>query len=90
MSGESKDQHTPPDGADLVASGPVLARWLGISGKAVYDLAKAGILVRISRDQFSLEESVRHYCEHIRRTASQHNGDAGGGQDINGTDDRTS
>ena len=59
MSGESKDQHTPTDGADLVASGPVLARWLGISGKAVYDLAKAGILVRISRDQFSLEESVR-------------------------------
>ena len=40
----------------------------GISGKAVYDLAKAEILVRVSRDQFSLEDSVRRYCEHIRRT----------------------
>jgi len=49
----------------------VLARWLGISGKAVYELAKAGILVRVSRDQFYLEESVRRYCEHLRQAASQ-------------------
>jgi hypothetical protein len=49
----------------------VLARWLGISGKAVYELAKAGVLVRVSRDQFLLEESVRRYCEHIRQGASQ-------------------
>ncbi len=69
MSSESKDHHaTLNEDVNLVSSGPVLARWLGISGKAVYDLAKAGILVRVSRDQFSLEDSVRRYCEHIRRT----------------------
>ena len=54
-----------------VATAPVLARWLGISGKAVYDLAKAGVLVHVSRDHFILEESVRRYCEHIRRAASR-------------------
>ena len=74
MSTESKDQLPSNNHADLVASGPVLARWLGITGKAVYDLAKAGILVRVGRDQFSLEESVRRYCEHIRETASRSSG----------------
>jgi hypothetical protein len=71
MSGESKGQQITSAAAEQLASGPVLARWLGISGKAVYELAKAGILVRVSRDQFSLEESVRHYCEHLRQAASQ-------------------
>jgi hypothetical protein len=76
MSAESKDQPTSGDGGKLLASGPVLARWLGISGKAVYDLAKAGILVRVGRDQFLLEESIRRYCDHIRKTASPLGGDA--------------
>jgi hypothetical protein len=61
---------------EAVATPPVLARWLGISGKAVYDLAKAGVLVRVSRDHFLLEESVRRYCDHIRRATSQHDADA--------------
>jgi hypothetical protein len=86
MSGESKDQPTSTDGAELLASGPVLARWLGVSGKAVYDLAKAGILVRVGRDQFLLEESVRRYCEHIRQSASQRVGS--NGQGVNGADHR--
>jgi hypothetical protein len=86
MSGESKDRPSLNDGAELVASGPVLARWLGISGKAVYDLAKAGILLRVSRDQFSLEESVRRYCEYIRRSASQREADARQSQGIGAAD----
>ena len=51
---------------ELLVTAPVLARWLGVNGKAVYDLAKAGILVRFSRDHFLLEDSVRHYCDHVR------------------------
>ena len=51
---------------ELLATAPVIARWLGIFGKAVYDLAKAGILVRFNREQFLLEESVRRYCDHLR------------------------
>jgi hypothetical protein len=53
---------------DLV-SGEELARWLGLSGKEVYDLGKAGVLVRIGR-AYRLEDSVRRYCEHLRRTAA--------------------
>ena len=67
MSRDSKGAPT----SEPVATAPVLARWLGISGKGVYDLAKAGVLVHVSRDQFLLEESVRRYCEHIRRAVSQ-------------------
>jgi hypothetical protein len=58
------EKHT----ADCV-SGPVLARWLGISGKTVYDLGKAGVLVQVGRGQYKLEDSVRGYCEYIRRLA---------------------
>jgi len=87
MSAESND-HQPSSngGSNLLASGPALARWLGISGKAVYDLAKAGILVRASRDQFSLEESVRRYCEHIRQIASQRTSGARQDQDLSGAE----
>jgi hypothetical protein len=58
MSDQIKRPHVDGDAGALMATGPVLPRWLGISGKAVYDLAKAGILVRVNREQFSLEESV--------------------------------
>ena len=50
-------------------SAPVLARWLGVSGKTIYELAKAGVVVRANGGMYRLEESVRRYCEHIR---SQH------------------
>ena len=77
MSRESKGIPTSAGSNEPVATAPVLARWLGISGKAVYELAKAGVLVHVTRDHFLLEESVRRYCDHIRRTASQHDTDAG-------------
>lgn len=70
MSNSSKTQGDPtsaPNG-ELIATAPVLARWLSLSGKAVYDLAKAGVLVRFSRDHFLLEESVRRYCDYVRRS----------------------
>jgi hypothetical protein len=47
-------------------STPVLARWLGVSGKTVYELAKAGVVVRANGHLYRLEESVRRYCEHLR------------------------
>jgi hypothetical protein len=49
-----------------VVSSEEIARWLGLGGKEVYDLAKAGILIRVGR-AYRLEESVRCYCEHLRR-----------------------
>ena len=57
--------------SDLV-SGEELARWLGLSGKEIYDLVKAGILVRIGR-AYRLEQSVRRYCEHLRREVATDN-----------------
>jgi hypothetical protein len=53
--------------SDLV-SGEELARWLGLSDKEVYDLGKAGVLIRVGR-AYRLEDSVRRYCEHLRQTA---------------------
>lgn len=62
---KSNDLTFGPNG-ELIATGPVIARWLGLSGKAVYDLAKSGVLVRLGRNSFLVEESVRRYCDHIR------------------------
>ncbi len=56
---------------ELAVEAPVLARWLGVSGKTVYELAKASIAVRTVGGLYRLEESVRRYCEHIRRMAPQ-------------------
>lgn len=74
MSHETKGTPISAGPNELVATAPVLARWLGISGKTVYELAKSGVLVRVSRDQFLLEESVRRYCDHIRRAAPDRDG----------------
>jgi hypothetical protein len=55
----------------LNTSSRTLARWLGVSGKAVYDLGRVGVLVRVAGGMYRLEESVRGYCEHLRQAAAQ-------------------
>jgi len=57
-------------------SGEELARWLGLSRKEIYDLGKAGILVRVGR-AFRLEESARCYCQHLRSAAARADAEAG-------------
>jgi hypothetical protein len=70
MSSGKKQNRLEKD--NLTVAAPVLARWLGVTGKTVYELTKAGIAVRAEHgDLYRLEESVRRYCEHLRRTASQ-------------------
>jgi hypothetical protein len=44
-----------------------LARLLGVTPKVVYDLAKAGVIERGAGRTFALEDSVRKYCDHLRR-----------------------
>lgn len=53
-----------------------LGRWLGITERMGRELAKEQIVVRAGRGLYKLEESVRRYCEHIRRTTSQRGGEA--------------
>jgi hypothetical protein len=48
-------------------SANTLARCLGVTPKVVYDLAKAGVIERGARRLYPLEDSVRRYCDHIRR-----------------------
>ena len=48
-------------------SANTLARCLGVTPKEVYDLAKAGIIERRAGRLYPLEDSVRRYCDHIRR-----------------------
>jgi hypothetical protein len=47
-----------------------LARLLGVPPKEIYDLAKAGIIERGVGRTFALEDSVRRYCDHMRRQAA--------------------
>jgi terminase small subunit / prophage DNA-packing protein len=60
---------------DNVSAG-VLARWLGVTEKTVRELARCGVVERAGRGLYKLEQSVRSYCEHVRRTASQRGGEA--------------
>jgi hypothetical protein len=50
-------------------SANTLARFIGVSPKVIYDLAKAGVIERGPGRLFPLEDSVRRYCEYIRRQA---------------------
>lgn len=47
----------------------VLGRWFGVSNTAVQQLARRGLLVKSGRGTFSVEESVRAYCTHLRELA---------------------
>jgi hypothetical protein len=38
-----------------------------VSPKVIYDLVKAGVIERSSGRLFALEDSVRRYCEYLRR-----------------------
>jgi hypothetical protein len=46
-------------------SANTLAQCLGVTPKVVYDLTKAGIIERGAGRLYSLEDSVRRYCDHI-------------------------
>ena len=48
-------------------SANTLARCLGVTPKIIYDLTKEGVIERGSGRLFQLEDSVRRYCEHLRR-----------------------
>jgi hypothetical protein len=48
-------------------SANTLARCLGVSLKVAYDLTKVGLIEHGPGRLYSLEDSVRRYCEHIRR-----------------------
>jgi hypothetical protein len=54
------NEETPSVAAD------VLARWLGVTPKEIYDLTKAGVFERGAGKLFELESNVRKYCEHLR------------------------
>ena len=44
-----------------------LAQMLGVTPKEVYDLTKAGVIDRGVGRVYSVEDSVRRYCEWLRR-----------------------
>jgi hypothetical protein len=65
---DREQEHSPKGEPPLPAvSANTLARCLGVTPKEVYDLAKAGIIERGSGRLYPLEDSVRRYCDHIRR-----------------------
>ena len=66
---QDHEKNTDGDGPLPQISAATLARILGVSPKTVYDLTKAGVLEREGGRLFALEDSVRRYCNHLRRTA---------------------
>jgi hypothetical protein len=64
---QDKDQNFHGEALLPPVSANTLARCLGVTPKVVYDLAKAGVIERGAGRLFPLEESVRRYCDHVRR-----------------------
>jgi hypothetical protein len=50
----------------LAVSANTLARYLGVTPKVIYDLAKAGVIQRAPGRLFPLQDSVRRYCDYLR------------------------
>ena len=48
-----------------------IARWFGVSGAAVRQLARRGIVAKAGRGEYDLEQSVRNYCGHLRGTSAR-------------------
>jgi hypothetical protein len=65
---QDKEENESDGEATLPAvSANTLARCLGVTPKIIYDLTKEGVIERGSGRLFQLEDSVRRYCEHLRR-----------------------
>jgi hypothetical protein len=71
MKAKSQDKENDISGEVSLppVSANILARCLGVTPKVVYDLAKIGVIERGAGRLFPLEDSLRRYCEHIRRHA---------------------
>jgi hypothetical protein len=65
----NKDYEPGPNGETALpaVSANTLARCIGVPPKVVYDLTKAGIIDRGAGRMYPLADSVRRYCDHIRR-----------------------
>jgi phage terminase Nu1 subunit (DNA packaging protein) len=59
-------------GTQVTAS--VLANMLGVSKKAISDLAKRGIVAPAGRGRYALEASVNSYCAYLRLMAASRGG----------------
>ena len=66
---DKEESYSDMDTPLPAVSANTLARCLGVPPKVIYDLAKAGIIERGSGRLFELEDSVRRYCQHLRRQA---------------------
>jgi hypothetical protein len=63
----NEENHSNGETPLPAVSANTLARCQGVPPKVIYDLAKAGIIERGSGRLFQLEDSVRRYCDHLRR-----------------------
>jgi len=73
---QNKEENQSNGEAPLPAvSANTLARCLGVTPKIIYDLTKEGVIERGSGRLFQLEDSVRRYCEHLRRQTGAHHPD---------------
>lgn len=60
---------------DAEVSSEELGRWLGISGRAVRDLALRCVFEKTKRGRYLLASSVTRYCDHLRKLATGRGGE---------------
>ncbi|MCW6506900.1 hypothetical protein [Lichenifustis flavocetrariae] len=60
---------------ETTVSAATLASWLGLSDRAVRDLAEKGFVVRAERGRYDLQASIRKYASHLRDVAAGRNVD---------------
>lgn len=65
-----------PDPSALVVSAVVMSEMLGVSKRSISEFGERGIIKRIARNQYALQQSVKLYCEHLRTVAAGRGGDS--------------
>lgn len=68
-------QQPRPDVGNLVVSGSELAELFGVSRRTVSEFSERGIIEKVGRNRFSLQRSIKLYCEHLRSVAAGRGGD---------------
>lgn len=62
---------------EIELSAKELGAMLGVSARMVLNLFERGIVLKAGRGRYSVAESVKNYCEHLRATASGRGGEDG-------------
>jgi phage terminase Nu1 subunit (DNA packaging protein) len=53
----------------MIVSAVDLAQWLNLTDKRIFQLAKEGVVVKVGRNQYDLQQSIINYIKYLRAQA---------------------